>query len=40
MQVYFEKDAPLAPLGEATIAVLGYGSQGHSQPLQFDTVHI
>ncbi len=31
MQVYFEKDAPLAPLGEATIAVLGYGSQGHSQ---------
>ncbi|UQZ88646.1 ketol-acid reductoisomerase [Deltaproteobacteria bacterium Smac51] len=31
MQVYFEKDAPMAPLQSATIAVLGYGSQGHSQ---------
>ncbi|MDR0881422.1 MAG: ketol-acid reductoisomerase [Candidatus Adiutrix sp.] len=31
MQVYFEKDAPLAPLQGKTIAVLGYGSQGHSQ---------
>lgn len=31
MQVYFEKDAPLAPLKDKTIAVLGYGSQGHSQ---------
>jgi ketol-acid reductoisomerase len=31
MQVYFEKDAPLTPLQGRTIAVLGYGSQGHSQ---------
>lgn len=31
MQVYFEKDAPMSPLQNATIAVLGYGSQGHSQ---------
>ncbi len=31
MQVYSEKDAPLAPLQGKTIAVLGYGSQGHSQ---------
>ena len=31
MQVYFEKDAPLSPLAGRTIAVLGYGSQGHSQ---------
>jgi len=31
MQVYFEKDAPLSPLQGRTIAVLGYGSQGHSQ---------
>lgn len=31
MQVYFEKDAPMNPLQGKTIAVLGYGSQGHSQ---------
>jgi ketol-acid reductoisomerase len=31
MQVYFEKDAPMTPLMGKTIAVLGYGSQGHSQ---------
>jgi ketol-acid reductoisomerase len=31
MRVYFEKDAPLNPLKGRTIAVLGYGSQGHSQ---------
>ncbi len=31
MKVYFEKDAPLTPLQNATIAVIGYGSQGHSQ---------
>lgn len=31
MQVYFEKDAPLTPLKDKTIAVMGYGSQGHSQ---------
>ena len=33
MQVYFEKDAPMTPLQGKTIAVLGYGSQGHSQAL-------
>ncbi len=31
MQVYFEKDAPLTPLSGKTIAIMGYGSQGHSQ---------
>ncbi|KXS56494.1 MAG: ketol-acid reductoisomerase [Candidatus Adiutrix intracellularis] len=31
MKVYFENDAPLKPLQGKTIAVLGYGSQGHSQ---------
>ncbi len=31
MKVYFEKDAPLTPLQGKTIAILGYGSQGHSQ---------
>lgn len=31
MQVYLEKDAPIAPLKDATIAILGYGSQGHAQ---------
>ena len=31
MQVYFENDAPMAPLQGKTIAILGYGSQGHSQ---------
>ena len=31
MKVYFEKDAPMAPLKDKIIAVLGYGSQGHSQ---------
>ena len=31
MQVYFESDAPMSPLQGKTIAVLGYGSQGHSQ---------
>jgi ketol-acid reductoisomerase len=31
MQIYYEKDAPTAPLAGKTIAVLGYGSQGHAQ---------
>ena len=31
MQIYYEKDAPMSPLSGKTIAVLGYGSQGHSQ---------
>jgi ketol-acid reductoisomerase len=31
MQIYYEKDAPTAPLAGKTIAVIGYGSQGHSQ---------
>ncbi|MDR1921694.1 MAG: ketol-acid reductoisomerase [Candidatus Adiutrix sp.] len=31
MQVYFKKDAPMTPLQNKTIAILGYGSQGHSQ---------
>ena len=33
MQIYFEKDAPMTPLQGKTIAILGYGSQGHSQAL-------
>ena len=28
--IYFDKDASLAPLSGKTIAVIGYGSQGHA----------
>jgi ketol-acid reductoisomerase len=31
MQIYYEKDAPTSPLAGKTIAVIGYGSHGHSQ---------
>jgi ketol-acid reductoisomerase len=31
MQIYYEKDAPTAPLTDKTIAIIGYGSQGHAQ---------
>jgi ketol-acid reductoisomerase len=31
MKIYYEKDAPTAPLIGKTIAILGYGSQGHGQ---------
>jgi ketol-acid reductoisomerase len=31
MQIYYEKDAPTAPLADKTIAIIGYGSQGHAQ---------
>jgi len=31
VKVYFEKDATLNPLKNKTIAVIGYGSQGHAQ---------
>jgi ketol-acid reductoisomerase len=31
--IYYEKDASLAPLKGKTIAVLGYGSQGHAHSL-------
>jgi ketol-acid reductoisomerase len=31
VKVYFEKDATLEPLEGKTIAVIGYGSQGHAQ---------
>jgi ketol-acid reductoisomerase len=31
MKIYYEKDAPTEPLQSKTIAVIGYGSQGHSQ---------
>ncbi|MBS7615457.1 ketol-acid reductoisomerase [Candidatus Bathyarchaeota archaeon] len=31
VKVYFEKDASLTPLKNKTIAVIGYGSQGHAQ---------
>ncbi|NDY41339.1 ketol-acid reductoisomerase [Dissulfurirhabdus thermomarina] len=30
MKIYYEKDAPLAPLEGRTVAVIGYGSQGHA----------
>ncbi|MFN4032760.1 MAG: ketol-acid reductoisomerase [Fimbriimonadales bacterium] len=32
-QVYTDADAPLAPLQQRTIAILGYGSQGRAQAL-------
>jgi len=31
IKVYFDKDATLEPLKNKTIAVIGYGSQGHAQ---------
>jgi ketol-acid reductoisomerase len=31
MQIYYEKDAPTTPLSGKTVAVIGYGSQGHAQ---------
>jgi ketol-acid reductoisomerase len=31
MKIYYEKDAPTAPLNGKVIAILGYGSQGHGQ---------
>jgi ketol-acid reductoisomerase len=31
MQIFYEKDAPTEPLAGKTIAVIGYGSQGHAQ---------
>ncbi|MFP4109013.1 MAG: ketol-acid reductoisomerase, partial [Desulfonatronovibrio sp.] len=30
MKVYYENDADLAILKDKTIAVIGYGSQGHA----------
>src|SRR6478735_1759646 len=31
--IYYESDATLAPLQDKTIAVIGYGSQGHAHAL-------
>jgi len=31
VKIYFDKDASLDPLKDKTIAVIGYGSQGHAQ---------
>ncbi|MDR1871689.1 MAG: ketol-acid reductoisomerase [Deltaproteobacteria bacterium] len=31
MRIYYEKDAPTTPLADKTIAIIGYGSQGHAQ---------
>ncbi len=33
MKIYYEKDASLEPLKDKTIAILGYGSQGHAHAL-------
>ena len=33
MRVYYDKDADLARLEGKTVAVLGYGSQGHAHSL-------
>jgi ketol-acid reductoisomerase len=30
-KVYYDKDAPLTPLRRKTVAIIGYGSQGHAQ---------
>ena len=29
-KIYYEKDAPIAPLQGKKVAVIGYGSQGHA----------
>ncbi|MDR1608877.1 MAG: ketol-acid reductoisomerase [Deltaproteobacteria bacterium] len=31
MRIYYENDAPTTPLADKTIAIIGYGSQGHAQ---------
>ncbi|MCD6593236.1 ketol-acid reductoisomerase, partial [Candidatus Bathyarchaeota archaeon] len=31
MKIYFDRDASLDPIKDKTIAVIGYGSQGHAQ---------
>ncbi|MDR2368587.1 MAG: ketol-acid reductoisomerase [Deltaproteobacteria bacterium] len=31
MRIYYEKDAPTEVLADKTIAIIGYGSQGHAQ---------
>ncbi|HKJ68928.1 MAG TPA: ketol-acid reductoisomerase, partial [bacterium] len=33
MEVYYEADADLGVLANKTVAVLGYGSQGHAHAL-------
>ena len=30
MKIYYDKDADLAPLKGKTVAIIGYGSQGHA----------
>ena len=30
MNIYYDKDADLKPLAGKTVAVIGYGSQGHA----------
>ncbi len=35
VKVYFDEDASLDPLRDKTIAVVGYGSQGRAQALNF-----
>jgi len=33
LKIYYEKDAPIAPLRGKKVAVIGYGSQGHAHSL-------
>jgi ketol-acid reductoisomerase len=33
LKIYYEKDAPIAPLKGKKVAVIGYGSQGHAHSL-------
>ncbi len=30
MRIFYEKDAPLSPIEDMTVAIIGYGSQGHA----------
>ena len=30
MKIYYDKDASLEPLASKTVAIIGYGSQGHA----------
>ncbi len=30
MRIFYEKDAPLSPIENKTVAIIGYGSQGHA----------
>ncbi len=39
MKVYYDKDADLNLLKDKTVAIIGYGSQGHAHALRRQGCH-